>query len=276
MIGENKRANRRDHYLPQGYLRGFIDPGRKDRHRPLWYLDIRTGEWSEKSPRQVGYEDGFYDYAGGASELVHPDITFARLEREFPVVRDRLIDAKFDGWTSQLGFFLSYMQMMRARSPLFLAQKAEENKAIRGWTVKAIGPAPNQVTLESMESAPMSDVWVRNRTIVQMREEVEKDPSWMRAFHWCLRYTESPCDPVVTVEQPLVSAGPRNNPVNGLHDSDTLIYFPLCWQACLIGNVHKFNVETEKFAPVFLQSVRRLYRNNTAEFIISPQRLADL
>jgi Protein of unknown function (DUF4238) len=272
---KHKRTNRRDHYLPQGYLRGFIDPERKDRHRPLWHLDIPTGDWTEKSPKQVGYEDGFYDYAGEGSELLHPDTTFARLEREFPLVRDRLIATRFDGWASELEFFLSCMQMMRARSPLFLAQKAEENKAVRGWRVKAVGPGPNQLTLESMEAAPMPDMWVRNRTIVQMREEVEKDPAWMREFHWCLRYTESPYDPVTTSEQPLVSAGPRNNPVNGLHDPETLIYFPLCWQACLIGNIHKFDVETDKFAPALLQTVRSLYLDNATQFIISPQRLAD-
>jgi len=28
-------SNRRDLYIPQGYLRGFVDPGRKDLPRPL-------------------------------------------------------------------------------------------------------------------------------------------------------------------------------------------------------------------------------------------------
>jgi hypothetical protein len=275
MTNKLQGTNRRDHYLPQGYLRGFIDPTRKDRHRPLWHLDIATGRWTEKSPRQVGYADGFYDYAGEGSDLIHPDVTFARLEREFPIVRDRLIATNFDGWAHQLEFFLSYMQMMRARSPLFLAQKTEENEAVRGWTIKAVGPEPNQITLESMEAAPMSAAWIRNRTITQMREEVEKDPAWMRNFHWCLRYTEWPFDPVVTNEQPFVSAGPRNNPVDGLTDPDTLIYFPLCWQACLIGNILKFDIETDKFDPGFLQSIRRLYRDNSVRFILSPQKLAE-
>ena len=121
----------------------------------------------------------------------------------------------------------------------------------------------------------MPETWVRNRTIVQMREEVDKDPAWMREFHWCLRYTESPYDPVITAEQPLVCATPPNNPVDALHDPDTLIYFPLCWQAYLIGSVRKFNVETDRFVPALLHLVQKLYRDNSAEFIISPQRLAD-
>jgi hypothetical protein len=276
MSHKPRSRKRRDHYLPQGYLRGFIDRARGDRNRPLWHLDIRSGKWSEKSTRQVGYGEGFYDYAVDAPELVHPDITFARLEREFPLVRDRLISEKFAGWTNELEFLLSYMQMIRARSPLFFAQKEAEGKAMRGWTVKSVGPEPNKITLESMEAAPMPYTWVRNRIIVQMREEIEKGPAWMKDFHWCLRYTDSPFDPVITAEQPLVCAGPYNNPINGLQHPDTLIYFPLCWQACLVGNIQKFDVETDRFVPAFLQTVRRQYREHTEKFIISPQRLSDL
>ena len=103
-----------------------------------------------------------------------PDITFATLEREFPTIRDRLIAAKFAGWKSDLEFLLSYMQMIRARSPLFFAQADAEGRAMRGWTVKSVGPEPNKVVLESMEAAPMPETWVRNRIIVRMREEIEK------------------------------------------------------------------------------------------------------
>jgi len=37
------KKGRRDHYLPQGYLRGFIDPARRDEAQPLWLLDVRSG-----------------------------------------------------------------------------------------------------------------------------------------------------------------------------------------------------------------------------------------
>jgi hypothetical protein len=219
----------------------------------------------------VGYEDGFYDYATESVELVPPDRTFARLEQEFPLVRDRLIGEKFSGWPDKLDFLLDYMNMIRARSPLFLAQKEAENRAVRGWTVKSVGPEPNKVTLESMEAKPMTETWIRNRTIVQMREEIQKGPVWAQEFHWCLRYTESTRDPVITADHPFVCAGPRNNPVNGLQDPDTLLYFPLCWQACLIGNILKFDVETDRFAPSFLTFIRSTYRNNASSYLISPQ-----
>jgi hypothetical protein len=75
---------------------------------------------------------------------VHPDFTFSRLEREFPLVRDKLIASRFENWVDDIEFLLSYMNMIRARSPLFLAQKEAENRALRGWTVKSVGPGAEQ------------------------------------------------------------------------------------------------------------------------------------
>ena len=91
-------TKRRDHYLPQGYLRGFVDPVRSERYKPLWCFDIHTRTWSEKSTRQIGYGEGFYDYATESPELIHADKVFARLEREFPLKRDALITKRFEGW----------------------------------------------------------------------------------------------------------------------------------------------------------------------------------
>ena len=47
---------RRDHYVPQGYLRGFIHPQRQGHPNPLWVLDVSRGKWSEKSPSRIGWE----------------------------------------------------------------------------------------------------------------------------------------------------------------------------------------------------------------------------
>ena len=60
--------NRRDHYLPQGYLKGFIDPQRKGLPQPLWYFEKSNAVWSQRSPKEVGYRHGFYDYT--LAELV--------------------------------------------------------------------------------------------------------------------------------------------------------------------------------------------------------------
>jgi hypothetical protein len=66
---------------PAGYLRGFIDPSRKDRHKPLWYFDAITRKWSQKSPKEIGFEFGFYGFGtDDHTGLDHPNITLARFE----------------------------------------------------------------------------------------------------------------------------------------------------------------------------------------------------
>jgi hypothetical protein len=50
--------NRRDHYLPQSYLRGFVDPARLHHQQPLWYLDVRNDSRSERIPRASFWKHG--------------------------------------------------------------------------------------------------------------------------------------------------------------------------------------------------------------------------
>src|ERR1700733_12489177 len=64
-IGKKHRTmGRKDHYLPQGYLRGFISPSRAELQKPLWYFDAHRKHWSELSPAEIGFERGFYDSRG--------------------------------------------------------------------------------------------------------------------------------------------------------------------------------------------------------------------
>ncbi len=64
--GEMKRG-RRDHFSPQGYLRGFIHPERPKAQGPLWVFDVNRQEWAERSPAAFGWEKGFYDYPADSS-----------------------------------------------------------------------------------------------------------------------------------------------------------------------------------------------------------------
>jgi hypothetical protein len=53
------QKGRRDHYLPQGYLRGFIDPARENEEKLLWKLNIPSKQWAEKSTKALGFVHGF-------------------------------------------------------------------------------------------------------------------------------------------------------------------------------------------------------------------------
>jgi len=72
-------------------------------------------------------------------------------------------------------------------------------------------------------------------------------------FEWCLRYTPSVDDPFVTGQQPVVLEGPAPNSTEAMTHPDTLIWFPICWQACLIGSLRRFDEGTlELLRPCWL------------------------
>lgn len=272
MAKRNRQRGRKDHYVPQGYLRGFIDPARADLDKPLWHYDLESGIWAEKSEKEVGWERGFYDYADANVDQEHPDLTFAMFEREFPLVRDQMLHRNFKGWVKQhRHFLLCYMQMMRARSPMFIQQQTDQNRSLRGATVTSVGPG-NQVPVDSLELRPFPENIVRNATIGQMRQEIHKGPDWMWDFHWCLRYTRSVTDPFVTGPQPLVLEGPAPNIVEAMKHPDTLIWFPLCWQACLVGSLRRFDEGTNEADPWLTNHIREVFLRPDTGYIISPSK----
>ena len=265
-----RQRGRKDHYIPQGYLRGFVDPARESLDKPLWHFALESGEWSEKSSSEVGWERGFYDCAANA-ELEHPDVTFAKFERQFPLVREHMLQKNFKGWVRQhKGFLLGYMQMMRARSPLFIQQQTEQNRSLRGATVTAVGPG-NQITLDSLEIRHLPERVVRNGVISRMRQEINKGPDWMWDFNWCLRYARSPVDSFVTGSQPVVLEGPAPNLVEAMKHPDTLIWFPLCWQACLVGSLRRFHEGTAEAHPSLMAHARGLFKRPPTGYVISPR-----
>jgi hypothetical protein len=272
---KQKTKNRRDHYLPQGYLRGFIDPARAELPKPLWCFNLHTKRWKERSPKQIGYLDGFYDYAIENTTAEPPDITFKRLENDFSLIRAQILKDGFHSWIEHKQFLLSYMQMIRARSPLFFYQWREQSKTIRVATITKV-LSNRSFNVDSFEGRPMTEGEIQNWTISQMREEIRKGPDWLANFHWALRYTDSPGDPVITAEQPLVSIGNSSDIETAVRDPETLIYFPICWQAFLFGSLRHFDVETEEFHPDTLQRVRRAYIENGRKFLVSPQKVDGL
>lgn len=276
------QKGRRDHYLPQGYLRGFIDPARENESQPLWKLDITHKQWSERSTKQVGHITGFYDYAGEGPEvecLPPADDAFLELENKFPIVREELLFLKrkrFRNWTKHLPFLLRYMDMLRARSPMYFDHREVAWKATPTWIIEKVDG--NKITLKSMEGSPPPDTFIRNRTIFQMREEIQKKgASLLWDFNWALRYTESVHEPFVTSEAPFVAEMlPGVSATEALQHPDTLLYFPVCWQVCLFGSLRRFDVGTDKLGSHDMEVSRRKYRLFAKNFLISPTKLDDI
>ena len=89
--------NRRDHYIPQGYLRGFIDPERINQPQPLWYFDKPNGA---TFVRLGGAEFTFTvcsQFSRGRAYEQFLDGVFALLHS----IRFRIPYAEFDGMDGQ-------------------------------------------------------------------------------------------------------------------------------------------------------------------------------
>ena len=53
----------KNHFVPQFYLKGFIDPASKDLHNPyLWVVDLQDRIVMKKGPENVARIVGFYDW----------------------------------------------------------------------------------------------------------------------------------------------------------------------------------------------------------------------
>ena len=272
--GEQLR-NRKDHWLPRGYQRGFVGPSRASRFRPLWCFFTHTQNWEEKSPSEIAYGEGFYDYADGTdySTATHPDSAFAHLEREFPLRREDMSAGRFANWEQHKDFLLEFMQMMRARSPLAMQQQEAEARNLRGATITEVHPDGRTLTLDSPELRPLPEHAIRNITISRMLQQVQAGASWMSPLDWCLRYAEKEDDPYCTSDQALFLIGTVKDPqitMNFLNHPDTVLIFPLCWQACLFGSTRRFDKSYDRAHPVQLRSIRSDQKRFANRFVVSP------
>lgn len=239
--------DRKDHWVPQGYLRGFIHPGRLKHPRPLWVLDIDRGTWSEKSTSQIAWGRGFYDYSEGSQPDATADKAFSPLESRFPVVRDRIRTAGYEAWIDHRDHLVSFAAMLAARSPMF-----------RNQTVSQVSP-----------SLPAS--LARNYSITTMRTELQHRPTKWLEYHWVLGYTTNPDQPFVVGDQPVGMWGNEANQAKANELQDFWLWCPLSWDMCLIGSSRPLNAEsTSELSPERLSEVQKLTRAQSAIFLASP------
>lgn len=272
----SSHTNRRDHYIPQGYLRGFIDPRRLSEQQPLWHFDIPNAIWSERSPREVGYRFGFYDFAKSVLSVESVETSIRQLENTFPLVRQDLIVKKFQNWKNYQDFLLQYMQMMRARSLLFFEEQHATGKNLRAFTIEEIADDGRSIKLGFMTPELLSEESIKNRAIAEMLTEIKKGAAWLNEFNWALRYCETAACPFVIRETPIIFHGPQATTEQAFRDPESLLFFPLCWQACRIGSRQRFHVDTDMFANADLARIQRMYRGSGKLFLLSPQKLDDL
>lgn len=279
---KDEKATRKERPLaPQGYMRGFIGPSRADEGKPLWCFDQYEKKWKTVATSQIGQGIGFYDYASGTdySGITHPDSVFVRLENDFPRVRNELAANRFEDWETKKEFLLQFMQMLRARSPLAIQQHQAEGRKIRAATVTSVDEEQRKITVDSLDLRPLPESKVRNWAISKMLQDVKAGASWVNNMHWCLRYTANEADPFCTSDQSPVAMGPAPGSAPGdvvsfelLSQPETLLIFPLSWQACMLGSPREFDVKHDVATPQLLERLRKQQKENCNRFVISPVR----
>lgn len=134
-------------------------------------------------------------------------------------------------------------------------------------------PDGRTLKLRSMTPESLPDNAIKNWTITNMCGEIRKGAAWLSDFNWCLRYSDSPAAPFIISELPLLAYGPQSEVGPGLQDPDTLLFFPLCWRACLIGSRQFFEKETDRFDVEDLRRAQRMYKESAKLFLLSPGQL---
>ncbi len=276
----SKLTGRKDHWLPQCYMQGFIGPSRKAEPRPLFCFEKETHEWRPVSTREIGQGEGFYDYAEGTDydAVTHPDSVFGHLERQWRSKRELMERDNFASWEKHKDFLIQFMHMLRARSPMAMEQLCTVAGSYRVVQIADIFPHPidpslTQIEVDTMTPYPMPAPAVRNTVIGQMLADIQSGFLWAKNMDWCLRYTNDENNPYTVTDQAVTVQGTLEAPAvtrEVLAHPDTIVIFPLCWQACLFGSPLKFDVRYSQAHPQQPLSIRKEQKQRCNRFLISP------
>jgi hypothetical protein len=125
-----------------------------------------------------------------------------------------------------------------------------------------------------VETGDTLESLLRNMTITTMRGEIAKGPALFSDLDWCLRFTAEVADPVITGDDAIIVDGKAATLEVALLGPQTLFFFPVCWQACLIGSRKEFNERTAAFHPADLKTLRSRYLKSDCRFAYAPTKIA--
>ena len=238
-------------------------------------FDKQRANWFESGTPGVGAIKGFYDYSGDSQPDQRADDAFGELETTFPKLRRELLGSGFARWNERLKTILHFAQMLRARSLLFREQALSRNRNLTFLKIEEIlPPQPGEPgTRMRYSHHEPSELELLNKTITDMRMEIASGAAWMSDLHWCLRTTPKVEDPFVTCDGPVIMEGQARTAADALKDGSTLVFFPLCWQACVVGSPARFDIEVDTLTSDDMKKLRALYLKSASRFVFSPLRI---
>jgi hypothetical protein len=124
-------AETRQHYVPQFYLREFLDPTLKAKGQNVLWLYEFGHRPTKKSVKAVGYANSFYEVPAGignAAIAEQPGFLEQRLQqleaRAAPALR-RLAKGDFNLPAEQRGEFAGFIALSMCRTPFFASMVDE-------------------------------------------------------------------------------------------------------------------------------------------------------
>lgn len=252
-----KDRNRNDHILPQGYLDGFTGPDGF-----LQVYDVANQKWAfQSNTKNVSCERGFYDYSKDVNPDQTADQAFQEYEDFFPNLRRDLVATNFVGWKKHLPFLIRYINQIRVRSRLF---RQHVFQSFEQTPVMAVGefitrPETGQLGMK-LKPLPQTgkelETVHNNLSISKMRADMLQVPPFFNQFDWCLRTTADINKPVIMADEPIRFEGSSTD--RPYEHFETRIWFPLCWQACLIGSPKPQLPQTKPWSHTRLDELRQI------------------
>lgn len=206
-----------DHFVPQTYLRGFIDPAAPISDKRLCVFSKRSGTWSRKSPPQICSLPEFDGHSNPSVAAAYAAELWAE-ENAWPVVLAAVRATQYRAWSAQLPKLLRFLAYLTLRSPLF------------------------RIHLLTMLKTPLTDLTSlkhQDAIVDTARRDSAFLLAFLRGLNWTLFTGGSAALPVLTSDQPVflsdLNVTKRDLP-SALRDGGFAVAFPVALDCCLVGS----------------------------------------
>jgi hypothetical protein len=270
-------ANLRDHIVPQGFLRGFLAPGKHRISGTLAVFKKKERRWRWRTTDQICWASGFYDYSDPAAADASADDAFRPFEQKISEVREKIQRDGHETWERHREFLVAFFQMLRVRNLLFRAQVIAEQRRVgmflevKEW-IAATKYRSREHAWSDIENA---DELLKNKSITDMRGELSKGGGDWLSFSWTLGTTDF-TTPFVTSDVPVVMSGSPADPYAALTRSEFALVVPFAWDMCLIGTPRQMSARTRRLTKREVRLANEGPLSAAERLVVSPVRLPSI
>jgi hypothetical protein len=172
-------AQVKQHYVPQFYLREFLDPVLEAKGQNVLWLYEAGRYATKKSVKDVGYEPDFYEIpagGGNAPDAEQPGFLEKHLQQleaaAAPTLR-KLAEGDFALTPRQRGEFAGFIALTMCRTPFFGHMIDELFSRVNRAQMKRVLETPSRLE-ELMAEVDLSDEKATGTTVEKLREFVER------------------------------------------------------------------------------------------------------